>query len=106
MLPVVLFEETSPHDPMLTDSFDRLREGDALSVFVMFSTPDADELLTHARAHPEATLYILDIDLPAVARDQQPESLGIRRVHIGALTLRAGMPARARIRFSREAFYL
>lgn len=64
MLPVVLFEETSPHDPMLTDSFDRLREGDALSVFVMFSTPDADELLTHARAHPEATLYILDIDLP------------------------------------------
>ena len=64
MLPVVLFEETSPHDPMLTNSFDRLREGDALSVFVMFSTPDADELLTHARAHPEATLYILDIDLP------------------------------------------
>ena len=28
MLPVVLFEETSPHDPMLTDSFDRLREGE------------------------------------------------------------------------------
>ena len=27
MLPVVLFEETSPHDPMLTNSFDRLREG-------------------------------------------------------------------------------
>lgn len=64
MLPVVLFEEASPRNPLLTEYLDRLREGDALSLFVMFSTPDADELLTHARAHPEATLYILDIDLP------------------------------------------
>lgn len=64
MLPVVLFEEASPRNPPLTEYLDRLREGDALSLFVMFSTPDADELLTHARAHPEATLYILDIDLP------------------------------------------
>lgn len=64
MLPVVLFEEASPRNPLLTEYLDRLREGDALNLFVMFSTPDADELLTHARAHPEATLYILDIDLP------------------------------------------
>ena len=64
MLPIVLFEEASPRDPMLANLLDRLREKDALSLFVMFSTSDADELLTHARAHPEATLYILDIDLP------------------------------------------
>lgn len=63
MLPVVLFEEASPRNSLLTDYLDRLREKDSLSIFVMFSTSNADELLTHARAHPEATLYILDIDL-------------------------------------------
>lgn len=63
MLPVVLFEEGSP-DSMLTASLDRLREKDALGVLVRFSTSNAGVLLAYARAHPEATLYILDIDLP------------------------------------------
>lgn len=63
MLPVVLFEEGSP-DSMLTAALDRLREKDALGVLVRFSTSNAGVLLAYARAHPEATLYILDIDLP------------------------------------------